>query len=150
MPTGRWTGLVIISIDLEHLQNGSACSKLRSRNASRFVHSQNPPSSPSLYLCISEKHRITGMASSLDWQMFPSQSRGALVSDHLPHAAGKGELRLSLPVLFWLHPMLSSFLSLAEAISPDGAASGLCRKMSRSVHIPWYLERGHTIQWGEA
>lgn len=40
------------------------------------------------------------MASSLDWQMFPSQSRGALVSDHLPHAAGKGELRLSLPVLF--------------------------------------------------
>lgn len=89
-----------ISIDLEHLQNWSACSKLRSRSASRFVHSQNPPSSPRLYLCISEKHRLTGMASSLDRQMFPSQSRGALVSDNLPHAAGKVGEGLRLPVLF--------------------------------------------------
>lgn len=76
MPIGRWTGLVIILRDLEHLQNGSECSKLRSGNALWFVPSQNP----------SEKYRVTGMASSLDRTTFPSQSRGVLVCDNLPDA----------------------------------------------------------------
>lgn len=91
---------MIIPRDLEHLQNGSACSKPRSGNALRFVHSQNPSSASSLSLYISEKYRVTGMASSLDRKIFPSQSHGVLVCDNLPDAVDKGGKELRFPVLF--------------------------------------------------
>lgn len=64
------------------------------------MHRQNPSRAARLSLCISEKYRVTGMASSLDRKIFPSQSRGVLVCDNLPDAVDKRGKELRLPVLF--------------------------------------------------
>lgn len=73
--------------------------------------------------------------------MCPSQPCGGLgwTASHTPQTGGGKDLGFSaFPTPFLPPPCdLPSFLSGAQAASNDGAALGICRKMSFSVSITW-------------